>query len=316
MSSDILVLAEHRRGVVTEATMQTITAASELAAGEGSVVVALAANAPESLVAQVSVAGVDEVVVVRVQTAEFSAEEAGAAFDAVIDSRSPWAVVAPFSATLASLSPALAMSRSWGFASDVTAVEREGEEIVARRPYYGGKVEALLELPGDGAVLLLRPAVWTAAAGDGSPVVSEVALGAVPGRSTHLELIEPEAGEADISKAEVVLAVGRGVGERENIARFVALADRLGVTLASSRPLVDAGWLPKFRQVGQSGVAVKPRLYIALGISGAVQHIAGIKGSETIFAVNTDPQAPIFEIADLGAVADIFEVADELEAIL
>ena len=111
----------------------------------------------------------------------------------------------------------------------------------------------------------------------------------------------------------MILAIGRGVGEKDNIEQFAELAERMGATLASSRPLVDAGWLPQARQVGQSGNTVKPKVYVAFGISGAVQHLAGMKGAGTIVAVNTDQEAAIFNVAQLGAVADMFDVADELE---
>ncbi len=113
-----------------------------------------------------------------------------------------------------------------------------------------------------------------------------------------------------------MFSIGRGVQDKDEIPRFEALAERLGATLSVSRPLVDAGWMPSARQVGQSGKTVKPRVYLALGISGAVQHLAGMRTAETIIAVNTDPEAPIFGVAHYGAVADLFEVADELEQAL
>jgi electron transfer flavoprotein alpha subunit len=112
-----------------------------------------------------------------------------------------------------------------------------------------------------------------------------------------------------------VLSVGRGIGEQQNLEQFERLAQRLGATLGVSRPLVDAGWVANDRQVGQSGKTVKPRVYLALGISGAVQHLAGMRGSDTIIAVNSDPDAPIFGVAHYGAVADLFDVAEELESI-
>jgi electron transfer flavoprotein alpha subunit len=123
-------------------------------------------------------------------------------------------------------------------------------------------------------------------------------------------------GDVDISRASLLLAIGRGVGEVENIPRFEMLAEKMGATLVASRPLVDAGWMPSSRLVGQSGSTVRPRIYLALGISGAVQHIYGMKSSETIIAVNSDPQAVIFSVAHYGAVADLFDVASELEKLL
>ena len=129
----------------------------------------------------------------------------------------------------------------------------------------------------------------------------------------HVGFEEVQDTGVDITKAPFLFSIGRGVEDKDELPRFEALAERFGATLSVSRPLVDAGWVPSARQVGQSGKTVKPRVYLALGISGAVQHLAGMRTAETIIAVNTDPEAPIFGVAHYGAVADLFEVADELE---
>src|SRR5262249_6127077 len=134
-----------------------------------------------------------------------------------------------------------------------------------------------------------------------------------PSRAHHLRFVEVPQADVDITSADFLLSIGRGIGDKENIGRFVRLAERMGATLSVSRPIVDAGWMPSARQVGQSGKTVKPKVYLALGISGAVQHLAGMKGSGTIIAVNTDPEAAIFGVAHYGAVADLFKVVDELE---
>jgi electron transfer flavoprotein alpha subunit len=142
--------------------------------------------------------------------------------------------------------------------------------------------------------------------------VSEHPIEPVASRARHRELREAAKGDVDITTAEFLLSIGRGIGEQENIAMFEELAEKIGATLAVSRPIVDAGWMPNARQVGQSGKTVKPKVYLAFGISGAVQHLAGMKTSETIIAVNTDPEAAIFDVAHYGAVADLFDVAEEL----
>jgi len=154
--------------------------------------------------------------------------------------------------------------------------------------------------------------VWPPAAPGGAPSVTEHALGPTVSRARHREFREAAKGDVDITTADFLLSIGRGVGEQENIAMFEELAEKLGATLAVSRPIVDAGWVSNARQVGQSGKTVKPKVYLAFGISGAVQHLAGMKSSETIIAVNTDPEAAIFDVAHYGAVADLFDVADEL----
>jgi electron transfer flavoprotein alpha subunit len=162
-------------------------------------------------------------------------------------------------------------------------------------------------------MLLLRPTTWPAAEGTSQPTVSEMAVPAAPSRSRHLAYEAAPTVEVDITTAEFLVSIGRGIGERDNIEIFEKLAEKLGATLSASRPLVDAGWLPAWRQVGQSGRTVKPRVYLAFGISGAVQHLAGMKQAGTIIAVNTDPDAAIFSVAHYGAVADLFDVADELD---
>jgi electron transfer flavoprotein alpha subunit len=185
---------------------------------------------------------------------------------------------------------------------------------VAERAFYGSKVNAEIEFPGHKRVLLmLRPTAWPPAAGGGSAVEAELEASVSGSRARHLDFEEAATGDVDITTADFLLSVGRGVGEKENLSQFEELADKMGATLSVSRPLVDQGWMPSSRQVGQSGKTVKPKVYLALGISGAVQHLAGMKTSGTIIAVNTDPEAAIFNVAHYGAVADLFEVAEELE---
>ena len=129
----------------------------------------------------------------------------------------------------------------------------------------------------------------------------------------HISYAEPPAGDVDITQAEFLVSIGRGVEEQSNIAQFEELAEAIGATLSCSRPLVDGGWMPESRQVGQSGRTVTPKVYLAFGISGAVQHLAGMKSAATIIAINTDPEAAIFCVAHFGAVCDLFDVADELK---
>src|SRR5213076_2797137 len=204
-----------------------------------------------------------------------------------------------------------------GFASDVHGLALEGETVIATRSFYGGKVDAELEFPADHAVVLLvRPTAFAPAADGGKASATEFALELPSARARHLEFEEAAVGDVDITTADFLLSVGRGIGDKEAIPQFEQLADKLGAVLSVSRPLVDAGWMPNARQVGQSGKTVKPKIYLALGISGAVQHLAGMRTAETIIAVNTDPEAPIFGVAHYGAVVDLFEIVDELEQAL
>jgi electron transfer flavoprotein alpha subunit len=211
--------------------------------------------------------------------------------------------------------PAVAARLGLGFASDVHGVALEGDALVATRSYYGSKVSAELEFPGaEGVLLLLRPTAWAPAEGAGSASVSSFVSPTGPSRARHVEFVEAAASsDVDITQADFLLSIGRGIGEKENVDVFRELSEKMGATLSVSRPLVDAGWMPASRQVGQSGKTVKPRVYLAFGISGAVQHLAGMKTAGTIVAINTDPEAAIFNVAHYGAVADVFDVAEELE---
>ncbi|ELY65040.1 electron transfer flavoprotein subunit alpha [Natronococcus jeotgali DSM 18795] len=185
--------------------------------------------------------------------------------------------------------------------------------MTATREMYGGKVETTNELTGN-AVVTIRGAEWPGADGTGDAEIrefhAEIDEDAV--RSTVTGFEEVGGGDVDIGEADVLVSVGRGIEEEENLEIIEELADALDATVSSSRPIVDNGWLPKNRQVGQSGKVVTPDVYIAIGISGAVQHVAGMKGSETIVAINTDPNAPIMDIADYAIHDDLFDVVPAL----
>ncbi|OYR87585.1 electron transfer flavoprotein subunit alpha, partial [Halorubrum distributum] len=184
--------------------------------------------------------------------------------------------------------------------------------LTVTREMYGSKVETTVDVAGDRFVLTVRGGEWPPAEGVGDATVeaADVDIPESGARVTGFE--EVGGGDVDIADADVLVSVGRGIEEEENLELVEELADALGATLSASRPIVDNGWLPKNRQVGQSGKVVTPDVYIAVGISGAVQHVAGMKGSDTIIAINTDPNAPIFDIADYGIVGDLFDVVPEL----
>jgi electron transfer flavoprotein alpha subunit len=307
----VLVVAEHLRGEVRPVTLELVTAARELG---GPVAVAVVARDPQALAGAVNVEGVDEILAVAVEEEEFESDVVQHAVQALAAERRPRAIVTGFTVNAMSYAPALAAGLGLGFASDVLAVRDEGGALVAERSFYGAKVNGEVEFPGhETVVLMLRPTSWAPAEGAGSATVTEVSVEPAQSRARHREWVEVQAGDVDITTADFLLSVGRGIGDKDNLEQFEELAGAMGATLSVSRPIVDAGWVPSARQVGQSGKTVKPKVYLALGISGAVQHLAGMKTSGTIIAVNTDPEAAIFNVADFGAVADLFEVAEELE---
>jgi electron transfer flavoprotein alpha subunit len=306
-----LVVAEHLRGELRPITLELITAARELG---GPIEVAVIRDDPSVLVDEASVGGVDAVLAVAAGPDEFENDVYQQALEQLVEERQPDTVLLGFTINSMGFGPAVAAKLGLGFASDVFAVSRDGDGLVVQRSFYGSKVNAELEFPGhDRALLLLRPTSWAPAEGTASAERVDVALTVEASRARHKEFQEVEAADVDITTAEFLLSVGRGIGEKENLDQFEGLADKMGATLSVSRPIVDAGWMSNARQVGQSGKTVKPKIYLALGISGAVQHLAGMKTAGTIIAVNSDPEAAIFNVAHYGAVMDLFEVAEELE---
>jgi len=181
---------------------------------------------------------------------------------------------------------------------------------------FGGRVQARVALPaGEPFVLSVRPTAFPAAPPLEAPgVIERIGPPALPARAggRFLEYVEEAAEGPDITQSDLIVSIGRGIGEEENVALAAELAEALGGALACSRPIVDRGWLPRSRQVGTSGRTVRPRLYLALGISGAFQHVAGMKGAGRVIAVNRDRHAPVFKAADWGYVGNLFDIVPEL----
>jgi electron transfer flavoprotein alpha subunit len=223
----------------------------------------------------------------------------------------PAAVLTPLSNVTLGVGTLLAAklgASAINFCKDLRVVDGK---IEAHAVLYGGKIETKVAAAAEPVVLGISPGARLADAGrSGQPpaVVDEVTVdlpAAPPIR--FKEFIEPEAGEVDVTQQDVLVAVGRGIGSRDNIALAEELAAALGGVVCGSRPVIDQGWLPPSRQIGKSGMQVKPRLYLALGISGAPEHVEGMRGAELIVAVNTDPAAPIFNVAHYGTTADVLE---------
>jgi electron transfer flavoprotein alpha subunit len=311
----VLVIAEQRRGELRPVSLELITAAQGLRAAGDAIAVALLAADPARLVDPLKVAGVDEIITVQTAAAEFDPDAFEAAVGALISARNPSVVLIAHSIDSFGYAAALAARQGFGFATDVFKVERIDGELVATRGGYGQKVCVEVDFPGRSTVLLaVRATVFKAPDGAGSPAVTSFAAPSVVSRAENGDFIEASAADdVDMTAAEFILTIGRGVGEEAKIAQFRELADVIGATLGCSRPIADAGWLPKSRQVGQSGkTASACQLYIAMGVSGAIQHLAGMKHVSTIIAVNSDAGASIFGVAKYGIVGDIFEIAEEL----
>jgi electron transfer flavoprotein alpha subunit len=314
--SGVLVMAEARQGALRPVSTELITAAAALKSGAGGrIAVAVIDADPERFGDQLDVEGVDEILLVKSPLGDFEPHIAEHALDQLIQSEEPDVLLAGFTVDSMGFVPAVAAKNGFGFASDVFGVEWGDDGVVARRGAYGDRLVAELDFPGKDCVLLMiRPGAFAAATAGGQAARRSPDLDLTPATAQvePLGIRETDSGGVDITKAGFILAIGRGIEDEDSVPQFEELAEQIGATLAVSRPLVDAGWVPSSRQVGQSGKVVQPSVYLALGISGAVQHLAGMQQSETIIAVNTDAEAPIFGVADYGAVADLFDVADAL----
>jgi electron transfer flavoprotein alpha subunit len=203
------------------------------------------------------------------------------------------------------------------FVSDVVAINgTDGSYLKVVRQEFGGQVSTHVRCDiSTGAVINLRPGAFKAVEGTpaGGAVVDKSGdVGALAVGRRYLETVVPEAGDVDISKEPVLVSIGRGIQEKDNVVIAQELAQVMGAAVSCSRPVVDAKWLPKSRQVGSSGQTVKPKVYLACGMSGSFQHLAGLKGNPFIVAINKNPKAPIFQVADVGIVADILEFLPEL----
>jgi len=215
------------------------------------------------------------------------------------------------------LAPGLSIKLNSAFASDVLAIEAaEGDALKLVRQEFRGQVSAHVRCDiSSGAVINIRPGAFKpeiGAAASGTIVDKSSAAGTLSARRRYVETIAAESGDVDITKHSVLVSIGRGIQEKENVVIAEELAEALGAAVSCSRPVVDAKWMEKSRQVGSSGKTVKPKVYLACGISGAFQHLAGIKGNPFLIAINKNPKAPIFQVADVGIVDDVLEFLPEL----
>jgi electron transfer flavoprotein alpha subunit len=311
--SDVLAVAEHRQGSLRDASFELITAGRELADQTGgSLHVAVIGGDVDEFAETLNRDGVDTIHTVE-DGEEFNHDVYTQTVEHLYAELSPQYLVAPQTVNAMDYVPAVSTGFDLPLATDIVDFEHD-DGLTITREFYGGKTEGQVDVLGERGIVTIRPAEWPVTEADGDAAIEAVDFdvdeSAVGSTVTGYDAVA--SGDVDISEAEFIIAVGRGIDEEENIALIEDLAETLNATLAASRPLVDSGWLPKNRQVGQSGKVVTPDVYIAIGISGAVQHVAGMKGSGTIIAINDDPSAPIFDIADYGIVDDLFEVVPEL----
>ena len=317
MSNGILVFIEHRQGAINKTSFEAVAAAQQLGAALGQDVSAVVLGADSTFANEVSSYKLSRVISAEnAKLADYTPDAYADAMEKVVRGVEPQYVVLPHTYLVRDFAPKLAARFGKGLISDCIRMKAEGGQVTFTRRIFLGKMDADVIAKGEPPVF----ATFQSGAYRG-----DQAERGETGATVETMLVEvgevrmqPEAPfqevkqAVDLSKADVIVAVGRGIKSQENIALAERLAEALGGDIAASRPICDAGWLPIDRQIGSSGQTVAPKLYVALGISGAIQHLVGMKNSSTIVAVNKDPEAPIFDIADYGIVGDLFEVVPVL----
>jgi electron transfer flavoprotein alpha subunit len=308
--AEVLVLVEHAEGALKKVTSELITAARVL--GEPSAVVVGKPGTAEPLVDGLKAAGAAKIYVAESDDAEkFLITPQVDVLAGLVESASPAAVLLSSNADGKEIAGRLAARIGSGVLTDVVEVKEGGKAI---HSIFGGAYTVEAESTGELPVITVRAGAIDAEPADGAGEVVNVEVPEQPENATKITAREPAvAGDRpELTEATVVVSGGRGVGSAENFNIVEELADALGGAVGASRAAVDSGYYPGQFQVGQTGKTVSPQLYIALGISGAIQHRAGMQTSKTIIAVNKDEEAPIFEIADLGIVGDLFKVTPQL----
>ncbi len=317
MSSGILVFIEHRDGVLNKTSLEAIAAAQNLASQlQQEVSAVIPGSNIDTLAGEIAAFDLARVIkATNAKLADYTPDGYSDAMESVVKQSDPQLVVMPHTYLVRDFAPKLAARFGKSLISDCIRAQVTGTSITFTRRIFLGKLDA--DVVSDGAAPVFatfqsgafRPD--QAKKGSGSPIEEmPVEVGDI--RMTPEAPFQEVKQAVDLSKADVIVAVGRGIKNKDNLALAEKLAEALGGDLAASRPICDAEWLPIDRQIGSSGQTVAPKLYIALGISGAIQHLVGMKNSGTIVAINKDPEAPIFDIADYGIVGDLFEAVPVL----
>ncbi|HEX8635094.1 MAG TPA: electron transfer flavoprotein subunit alpha/FixB family protein [Pyrinomonadaceae bacterium] len=313
MPNGILVFAEHRGGAFNKTSFEAIAAAQQLGASLGQTVSAVVLGTDAALAGEVATYKLDKVVSVEnPKLADYTPDAYADAMERAVRALDPQFVIMPHTYLVRDYAPKLAARFGKDLISDcVRATASDGAVTFSRR-IFQGKIDADVVANGEPPVFAtFQSGAYRADQAERGGAAAAVESLQVEVGEVRMQPEEPfqEVKQAvDLTKADTIIAIGRGIKGQEHIALAEQLAALLGGEIAASRPICDAGWLPIDRQIGSSGQTVTPKLYIALGISGAIQHLVGMKNSTTIVAVNKDPEAPIFDIADYGIVGDLFEV--------
>ena len=312
---NILIVAEIQAGQVREATYELAAFAQQVAGETGREVASLVMGKDVGALAE-ELAGRGGGNVHVVDGADFenyNAEAASAAIQSAVAASGADLILVSNTPSGWDVAPRVAAALDAGFISDCFNISSDGGNLRFKRRVFNGKLDATLSASSDVVVASVQPGATAPFEGTSSGSTSALEVATGDTRSRFVEVKQAEAKGVDLTKADVIVSGGRGVGDPEKFPEIIQpLADVLGGAMGASRPVVDAGWLPHAYQVGSSGQVVTPKLYIACGISGAIQHLVGMKASNYIIAINKDPDAPIFEVANLGVVGDLFEIVPAL----
>ena len=316
--SNVLVFIEQRDGKVRKSSLEALTLGRNLSAKTGGALgAAVAGSGIGSLAAELAAYGAAKVFVAdRPELALFSSEGYTAALDAAATAFKPSIVLASATAMGRDVAPRFAARRGVSVLSDVMTLDVVGGRLAGERPVYSGKARVLVTAAPSAGIQVAtpRPNVFPASKSDapGAGEVVNLDLPALKIRAVVVKVEAAEAGEIDVAEADKIVSGGRGIKGPESWPMLRALCHELGAALGASRAAVDAGWIGHEHQVGQTGKVVSPSLYIACGVSGAIQHLAGMGSSKVIVAINKDPEAPIFKVATYGIVGDLFQIVPAL----
>ncbi len=313
---NVLVLAEHRQGALRDISFEMLAVAPGLAGNMGGeAVVLLIGSGMDEMAKKIAGYGVKVMVVDDPLFENFNAEKYQKVLSALIDDLKPALLMTGHTAQGVDFMPALAVEKKMPLVTEAIGLEYEGDVLKVTRQLYSGKVNATVAFkPADTYLVTFREGAVEApesSAGADVEKIESPLKEDIPYRK-FVEYIEAEVGDVDITQSDILIAIGRGLKEDKNLPVIEELAAAIKADVAGSRAATDAGWIPHDRQVGTSGKTVKPKLYIAMGISGAFQHLAGMKGAKTVVAINKDPEAPIFTVADYAIVDDMFKVVPKL----
>ena len=315
--SELFVLVEHRRGELRDITLEMLTLGRQLAQKNGhSLTAVLIADHSERFTDQLKNYADKIICIDDARVEHFNSEIYQRILVSLLKDRKPILTLIGNTAFGLDLAPSLATEMSLPLVTDCIGLDLQGNGLSAERQMYGGKVNVRIRVEESTSyIATIQQGAFQPEANHKEAEIEHLkaSVDADCSYRKFMEYLEAAVGDVDITQSDIVISVGRGIKEQEDLSMVEELADSIGGVLACSRPVVDAGWLPKNRQVGSSGKIVNPKLYVAIGISGSSQHMTGMKGAKMIVAINKDPNAPIFNIADYGIVDDLYKVVPVLK---